>query len=566
MRPKWEPVSGRAGAKRLMEYRGRMTRLRVVVLVIACGVPRPVMAAIDLQLLVGGLERPVVITHAGDDSGRLFIVEQVGRVRIYDGAQLLSTPFLDITAITSSSGERGLLGLANLSGAVVVARYQVSADPNLADPPSAVMVLTIAQPFGNHNGGQIAFGADGFLYMAVGDGGSGGDPLDSGQRLDTLLGKLLRIDVDAGSPYGIPAGNPFIGNAGARDEIWAWGLRNPWRFSFDRVTQDLFIADVGQNAWEEVNHEPAGSAGGWNYGWRRMEGLHCFNPTTVCNDGTLVPPILEYPHSSGCSVTGGYRYRGAQIPALAGTYLYADFCNGQVWGGTSGSDGRWTAVELVDAPFSISTFGEDEAGELYVAAYGTSGAVHRVVAASPPQETLTVSTRGAGSGTVTSTPTGVSCAAVCSVSFASGAVVALVATPDAGSGPGVFAGHPDCDDGTVTMTLARHCTVRFPLDFTDDLGEGVAIKAVHLTELRDRINAVRTTLGLAAAVWADDPVTAGVTVVRAVHITELRAALAVAYMGVGLSEPTYTDSSIEPGESVMAFHFAEIRTAVVAVE
>jgi len=227
-------------------------------------------------------------------------------------------------------------------------------------------LLTVPQPFGNHNGGQLQFGTDGFLYIGMGDGGSGGDPLDNAQNLDTLLGKILRIDVAGGPTYSIPADNPFIGDPGAREEIWALGLRNPWRFSFDRLTGDLFIADVGQNNLEEVNYQPVESQGGENYGWRLMEGSECFNPPTNCNNGMLALPILEYDHSLGCSITGGYRYRGDKNPGLLGTYFYGDFCTGLIWGATQDDTGEWTTEELLVTDLAITAFGEDEDGEIYV--------------------------------------------------------------------------------------------------------------------------------------------------------------------------------------------------------
>jgi hypothetical protein len=319
-------------------------------------------------------------------------------VVIHDGTQLLPTPFLDIAPIVSCCGERGLLSVAfhpqyavngrfyvnytNTSGHTVIARYSVSGNPNLADPASGSVLLTVMQPFSNHNGGQLQFGPDGYLYIGMGDGGSAGDPNDLAQDPATLLGKMLRIDVDGGVPYAVPATNPFVGVPGVLDEIWALGLRNPWRFSFDRATGDLFIADVGQNSWEEVDFQPTGSPGGENYGWRRMEGSDCFNPPSGCNDGSLVLPIAEYSHSLGCSITGGYRYRGPQFPHLRGFYLYGDYCSGRIWG-TSERAGSWTTAELVDTTFTISAFGEDEAGELYVTHYSSSsGAIHRIT--SPP--------------------------------------------------------------------------------------------------------------------------------------------------------------------------------------
>lgn len=340
-------------------------------------------ATIGVQRLVTGLDLPVAITHAGDGSGRLFITLQRGQIVVYDGQRVLPRPFLNIASRVSCCGERGLLSVAfhpryvsngllyvnytNINGHTVIARYQVSSNRNVVNPHSARTLLIIRQPYANHNGGQLQFGPDGYLYIGMGDGGSGGDPQNRAQNLGTLLGKMLRIDinVDQGARYAIPPDNPFVDTPEARKEIWALGLRNPWRFSFDRLTGALFIGDVGQSAWEEVNFQPASSPGGENYGWRRMEGRHCFRPASNCNDGTLTLPIVEYSHSLGCSITGGYRYRGRRIPQHYGTYFYGDFCTGLIWGARF--DGRrWTATRLLDLPLRISAFGEDEAGELYM--------------------------------------------------------------------------------------------------------------------------------------------------------------------------------------------------------
>jgi len=330
-----------------------------------------------LKQIATGLNRPVGIVNGGDS--RLFIVLQLGQIVIYDGTRVLATPFLDIRQLVtpgiSGESERGLLGLAfdprrngfffvhytNTNGDITIARYQVSSDPDRADPNSAAVVLTIPHPnFSNHNGGQLQFGPDGFLYDGVGDGGSAGDPNSNAQNTSRLLGKILRIDVST-LPYRVPSSNPF-GN-----EIWAYGLRNPWRFSFDRITSDLWIGDVGQNNFEEVDLQPATSIGGENYGWRVMEGLHCYNATT-CNQTGLTRPILEYNHSGGaCSITGGYRYRGARYPRMSGIYFYADYCSGAIFGATEQSNGTWTSQTLLSTRLAISSFGEDQNGELYVA-------------------------------------------------------------------------------------------------------------------------------------------------------------------------------------------------------
>jgi glucose/arabinose dehydrogenase len=342
-----------------------------VLLLLSCGMVRAA-STIDLEPIATSLIRPVAITHAGDSSNRLFITLQEGQIVIYNGTQVLPTPFLDINSLVSCCGEQGLLSVAfhpnypsngffyvnytNNAGDTVIARYTVSADPNTANPNSAVILLTIPQPFTNHNGGQLQFGSDGYLYIGTGDGGSSGDPEDNGQDVETLLGKVLRIDVDNGLPYAIPPDNPFVTDPAGLDEIWAFGLRNPWRLSFDRLTGDLWIADVGQSNWEEVNLQPATSAGGENYGWRLMEGKHCFNPSTNCNDEILTLPILEYSHSFGCSITGGYRYRGTQIPYHYGTYFYGDYCSGRIWGATADGNGEWISTELLDTALRISTF------------------------------------------------------------------------------------------------------------------------------------------------------------------------------------------------------------------
>ncbi len=451
--------------------------LCLVALLSACSVE----ASIQLQLLTAGLDRPVAITHAGDGTGRLFISEQGGAIRIHDGSQLLPTPFLDISSIVSCCGERGLLSAAfhpqyatngffyvfytDLAGSAVVARYHVSANSNIADSTSALIVLNVPQPYNNHNGGQLQFGPDGYLYIGLGDGGSGGDPQNNAQNLGTLLGKLLRIDVDGGTPFAIPPTNPFVGNPAARDEIWAYGLRNPWRFSFDRATGDLFIGDVGEGTFEEIDFQVAGSAGGLNYGWRLMEGSQCFNPSSNCNSGQLTLPILEYTHALGCSVTGGYRYRGALNASEVGTYFYADYCSGRIWGATPDGSGGWTATERVDANLSFSAFGEDEAGELLIAHHesGSGGAIFRLANPSPPPptRTLTISRTGNGSGTVTSAPAGITCGATCSAGFADGTRVTLSGVPDVGSFFAGFGGAADCADGRVTLTSDLACTATF---------------------------------------------------------------------------------------------------------
>ncbi len=364
--------------------------------------PAGELPTLALSSPIGGLTQPVGITHAGDGSGRLFVIEQTGRIRIIKNGMAVATPFLDISNRISTGGERGLLGLAfppgfatsrrfyvnytNLSGNIVIARYRVTgANPDVADPSSEQIILTINHStFANHNGGQLAFSPrDGFLYIATGDGGSGGDPDNRAQNGNDLLGKILRIDVETGNPttFTVPATNPFVGQVGFRPEIWALGLRNPWRFSFDRQTHDLFIADVGQNLFEEVNFQPAASPGGENYGWRLMEGFHCFNPPN-CNMTGLTLPVVEYDHSLGCSVTGGYVSRGATFPRMQGLFFYGDFCSGRIWG-LRQEGAVWQATQLLDTSILISTFGEDEQGNLYVADHG-SGTIFSLSDTAPP--------------------------------------------------------------------------------------------------------------------------------------------------------------------------------------
>ncbi|MDA8020153.1 MAG: PQQ-dependent sugar dehydrogenase [Thermoanaerobaculia bacterium] len=334
------------------------------------------------------------VTHAGDGSGRLFVVDQDGLIQIWDGAQVLAQPFLNISSLTSDGGEQGLLGLAfhpqyetngffyvnytDNSGDTVVARYSVSGNPDIADGGSALQILTFTQPATNHNAGDMHFGPDGYLYISSGDGGAN---WCNSQDDGNLLGKILRIDVDnddfpgdAGRNYAIPAGNPFIGVSGAAEEIWVMGLRNPWRFSFDRATGDMFIGDVGEGDWEEFDYLPAGGQAGTNMGWPWFEGVDSLNscsdppgsPFADCDDGPFTCPVLDLHRDDGaCSAIGGFRYRGSEYPSLRGTYFFADWCQGNLHAGVE-DDGSWTSIDLGDiGAFGPTGFGEDESGELY---------------------------------------------------------------------------------------------------------------------------------------------------------------------------------------------------------
>lgn len=323
----------------------------------------------EWRLITSGLDRPVDVQSAHDGSGRLFIIEKYGVIRIYENGFLLEQPFLNIDdRVNDDSNEMGLLGLAfhpdyerngffyvNYTGAgghTRISRFQASG--NAVDAASEIMLLTVNQPYPNHNGGAVAFGPDDYLYIGLGDGGAGGDPHQNGQNTSSLLGKILRIDVNSGNPYAIPPNNPF-GN-----EVWVYGLRNPWRISFDRSTGDLWIGDVGQGEWEEIDYLPAGSPGGANFGWNTMEGNHPYEGNV--QPGLLLP-AAEYNHGFGCSVTGGYVYRGS-MPEWNGIYLYGDYCSGTIWG-LMRSDGQWQSQLLFEAGMTITSFGQDESGEIY---------------------------------------------------------------------------------------------------------------------------------------------------------------------------------------------------------
>ncbi len=351
---------------------------------------------VQLLPVVSGFERPTYLTHAFDD--RLFVVEQAGRIEVLHEGRVLDEPFLDIQGRVRSDGlEQGLLSVAfhpnyvdngrffvnytDREGTTVVAGYQVStADPNRADPDSEQVLMRIAQPYQNHNGGQLQFGPDGYLYVGMGDGGSAGDPLNQGQDPSTLLGALLRIDVEDSGQYNIPLDNPFTDDDGLRGEIWAFGLRNPWRFSFDRQNGDLYIADVGQNLLEEINYQPSASPGGENYGWNVLEGTRCYL-RDGCDTSRYIIPIAEYGHQGGhCSVTGGYVYRGEEYSDLQGNYFYADYCSGVIWSLFHQPDGGWQSNEVLQSGLNISSFGEDAAGELYVLDH-SEGVVYKLAPA-----------------------------------------------------------------------------------------------------------------------------------------------------------------------------------------
>lgn len=371
--------------------------------------PRPTVEAstppawdrtLALDLVVGGLDGPLDIAIRPEDADAMYVLEQVGRVRVVRDGVLVDTPVLDIAGIVSAGGESGLLGLAfhpdpddgrlfvyytALDGDQVVSSFRLDPDArDMALPDSEVTLLEMDDPFGNHNGGSLAFGPDGYLYIGTGDGGGGGDPLGAGRRLDTLLAKILRIDVDgedaAGGPYGIPGDNPFADKAGALPEIWHTGLRNPWRFRFDRATGDLWIGDVGQGQWEEIDWAPAG-VGGLDFGWNIMEGTHCYGAGPECDPTGLTLPVAEYGHDEGCSVTGGTVYRGEAQTDLEGWYVLSDYCSGRFWvvdAAAAAADGLQQPLVALDSGRNISAIAEDAAGELFATDL-SSGEILRVV-------------------------------------------------------------------------------------------------------------------------------------------------------------------------------------------
>lgn len=370
--------------------------IAVICFLTGCDSPTaPPAGGVDVKLttVATGLDFPVDLAAPHADSSRVFVLERRGVIRVIRNDTLLPAPFLDITSVVGSNGmEQGLLGIAfdpdyasngrfvvnytDRNGDTQIVSFNVSPDPDIADPGSATPILSVDQPFSNHNGGGLEFGPDGFLYIGLGDGGSGGDPGNRAQDRTTLLGKMLRIDLNGGSPYAIPSTNPFVNSAGTRGEIWALGLRNPWRYSFDRANGNLYIADVGQNEREEVN-VAVNSDGGENYGWRIMEGNLCFSDNN-CDKTGLTLPVLDYSHDDGCSVTGGFVYRGSSMPELRGRYFYADFCGGWVRSFTL-SNGQATDQRewpQLDPGGAITSFGEDAAGELYILV--SDGTVYRI--------------------------------------------------------------------------------------------------------------------------------------------------------------------------------------------
>lgn len=370
-----------------------------------CSPPEGAVPALKLTEIASGFERPILVKSAPGDNERLFVVEQTGKIWIVQNGQTSAQPFLDIQALVANPDapngyhqEQGLLGLAfhpdyatngrffvhysegpftdtNPQGDTRIVEYKRSDSPDLANPNPVKEIFALAQPYTNHNGGSIEFSPkDGYLYIGMGDGGAGGDPQDNGQNKDSLLGKMLRIDVDSGDPYGIPAGNM----PGGKQEIWDMGVRNPWRFSFDLCTADLYIGEVGQDDWEEIDIEKAGE-GGKDYGWNTMEGTHCFEPSSGCDQTGLTLPVTEYDHVTGKSVTGGYVYRGKNIPGLRGTYFYADYVSGRMWRFAWDGAATVSPIEItseVNPPEAISSFGQDNFGEVYVVSM--YGSIYRV--------------------------------------------------------------------------------------------------------------------------------------------------------------------------------------------
>jgi len=459
----------------------------------------PTAVRLVAQPFLSGFSAPQYVMHAGDGSGRLFVVEQAGRIQLVKNGVKQATPFLDISSLVTyaAGGERGLYTIAfhpqyvangffyvnytryssdpNQLGDVVLARYHVSANPDTADPASAQIVLVVPHhTYSNHNGGTVAFGPDGYLYFSIGDGGSGGDPNGNGQNTQVLLAKLLRLDINQidtvrGTPYAIPDTNPFATNGKGAPEVWAYGLRNPWRYSFDPPTGQLFIGDVGQNLYEEVDAEPAATPG-LNYGWNVMEGNHCYNPATGCTMTGLTLPVLEYPHlnsngnSTGdCAIIGGFVYRGTRYPSLVGLYLYADYCSGRIWALDQPTlNGPWRNTLLLKAPYFISSFGEDQSGELYFTTLGSGTGGNSIIHLASFNATSLSAPSGSTSGGNMLTLTGTGFVAGATVSFGGAAASVQSVTDNQ-----LLVSLPGHNTGTVDVTISNGgYTVTLPQAYT----------------------------------------------------------------------------------------------------
>jgi glucose/arabinose dehydrogenase len=570
----------------------------------------PTQAQVRSELVASGFSAPVAFVQDPSDRTVQVVVEQGGRVRVLKSGVVQTQDFLDLSGVVVNAGEMGLLGLAfapdyltsrrffvyfivhpngdPTQQATVVARFLRSlTNPLRADPGSRVDLMWpggqrfISQPFTNHKGGNIAFGPDGYLYIGLGDGGSGGDPAHLAQDPTSLLGKMLRLNVGVAdadvSGYDIPGTNPFVGQPGVLPEIWAFGLRNPWRWSVDDPahggTGAIIIADVGQNLWEEVNFEPAG-AGGRNYGWRLREGRHDYDVSRPAFLTPLSEPMYEYGHSVGHSITGGFVYRGTTMDStFTGRYFFADVIDNKVWSlglSIAPGTGEATATNLIDhtadlgaAASVVSSFGVDAGGEIYLVSY-SAGAVYRLehvitwanpaslVYGTPLSDTQLNATANVP-GTFDYTP-----AIGTVLNAGAGQTLSVTFTP------------------TITTnyaTATRTVTINVVLadgspTFTDDpLSAGTTVvKGVHLTELRHAIEVLRARYGVATSGWTDASLVAGVTLIKAIHLTELRTALNAVYVAAGRMAPAYTHATVTGGATVIrAVDIAELRAAILAI-
>jgi glucose/arabinose dehydrogenase len=558
--------------------------------------PGSAQAIIQLQPVLSGLSSPVYVTSARDGTNRLFIVEQGGVIKVLQPGSSTPTVFLNITSQVLSGGERGLLGLAfhpayktngrffvyytrQTDGALRIAEYHVSTNHNAADTTETI-ILEIPHPTNtNHNGGTLQFGPDGYLYAAPGDGGSGNDPPNNAQNINVLLGKVLRIDIDhqnGAVPYSSPSTNPFFGATAGADEIYAVGMRNPYRFSFDRATGQLYVGDVGQDRWEEIDIVTLGG----NYGWRVFEGSHCTGNdpgicsagSTNCNINGYTCPIAEYSSANPdprCAITGGYVYRGPLRTVPTGAYVYGDYCTGEIFMLNGGSQ-----TLLLDTSRNISSFGEDEDGELYVV--GLGGTLERIASTTP--STLSINAvaspagRTAGNQQIKLTGAFANLASV----LVGGVSASWSYTNGAGDTSMITVTTPAHDAGAVNIILIPNSGAGYsktnafaylPTTFTDDpLTAGVTTaKAQHIIELRQAVDALRAVAGLGLASWTDPALQPTSTVIKSPHIVELRTLLEDAATRLGYPAGSYTDPTLSSGFVIKQVHVEELRQRVRAV-